>query len=116
MRIWQRGSTTPDINTLVFERGVITSPAGTAVTVRKWDTASPTSTVTPRSLPTADVDKSTADMRIRFQWNILQEVIWLPTPDQKILCGPGVDFGIHVQNSTAYTDTGVTVTWREYGV
>lgn len=114
VRVWQRGSTTLVMDTITMRRGVIGTPGGGTLTERLWDVSDTSPAFTAYSLPTDDV--GTIDWEYSIGWNLLQEAVWLPTPELQLHLKLDDDFGIYTQASTAHTGVGVTVTWIEYGI
>jgi len=112
VRVWQRGTTTLTMETLLLRRGVIVTPAGTAVTEREYNTIGPAPTVVARSLPTTDV--ATTDWEYQLGWNLLQESHFLPIPKLQVPVGANVDFGVAQLTGTAHTGVGVTMVWEEF--
>ena len=111
-RIWQSGTTALTMNSLAFRRGVIVTAAGTAVTEKKYTTDGPAAVCVARSLPTTDV--ATDDWDYGMGWNLLQEVVWLPTPEVYLPCNGAQDFGISQVEGIAHTKVGVQLVWEEY--
>lgn len=57
----------------------------------------------------------TLDMVKNIGWNILQEMIWVPTPRYPFILMPSDELGISLLNTDSLT-IGCSITWEEYGV
>lgn len=64
------------------------------------------------SLPTTDVD--TADLDFFFGWNLLQEWVYLPTPETRIHLANSDHLGVAL-NADATATIGWLIIWEEYG-
>lgn len=109
--VFQRGTTTLTMDVLIFKRGVAAA-GGTAETVRKYTTTSPTATCVLNRIPTTDV--GTLDWEYKRGFNLLQEEYLLPIPKLQLPCKANDDFGIIQATTTAHTGVGVTIVWEEY--
>lgn len=111
IRVFQRGTTTLTMDSLLVHRGV-GAAGGTGLTEYEASTAGPAATVAAASLPTTDV--GTDDYQERMGWNLLQEAVWLPPPRYIIPCKANDDIGITRATTTAHTGVGVHAVWEEY--
>lgn len=118
VRVWQRGTTTLTMDTLRFLRTVGGSPAGgTGLSEREWDVSGAVAGRAALSLPTTDIETGgTLDWEYRVGWNLLQEMVWLPTPELQLHLASTAEFAIQTETGTAHTGVGYSVTWIEYGV
>jgi hypothetical protein len=114
VRVWQRGAVTLVMDSIIMRRGIIVTPAGTAVTEYLYDAAGTANQWIARSLPTADV--ASTDLEIGVGFNLLQQAQWLPTPELQIPLKANDDFGIFTSSSVAHTGVGIQVSWAEFGV
>lgn len=110
IRVWQTGTTTLTLDVLRFTRGSAGAGGGTP-TEYDMDTTD-TAVLNALSLPTTDV--GTATYQLHMGWNLLQEALWLPTPDQQLVLGDGEDLGIGRVGAVAHTGVGWSVTWEEF--
>lgn len=112
IRCWQTSDTTLAMNGIQISRGA-SGAAGSDVTNHEWDIAGPGAVADAFSLATTDVD--TLDLDIRCGWNILQEFVWLPTPEFQIHLAASDHLGVHLVNTDSLT-MGWTIVWRETGI
>lgn len=113
VRVWQIGTTTLTLDEISLHRGAGAAIAGTTVTEYEYDSLD-TAVMVARSLPTVDV--ATLDLKYTLGWNLLQELLWLPTPTLQIPLKELDDFGVFREGSVAHTGVGCSVTWLEHGV
>lgn len=113
IRVWQDALTTLTMDGLRFSRGAGGS-GGAALTEYDMDPGD-TAVLAATSLPTVDV--GTIDYQLHMGWNLLQEALWLPTPDQQLWLNDGDDLGIGriVTSAVAHASVSVSVTWEEFG-
>lgn len=111
VRVWQRGTTTLTVDTLIFRRGT-GAAGGTGLTEYKYGTAGSVNTVTGVSLPTTDI--VTVDWEYKMGWNLLQEAVFLPTPELWLPGQAADDFAITRSTTTAHTGVGVQASWAEF--
>lgn len=112
IRVWQESDTTLAMNTVRIQRGVGGS-AGTGTSEDEMDIVSPASAATAFTLPTTDV--GTLDLTIQCGWNILQEFVWLPTPDIQIHLAASDELGLSLRVADTLT-IGASIWWEEIGV
>lgn len=109
--VFQRGTPNLTMETIRVHRGVGGS-GGTALTEYEFATTGPTPTVAAFSLPTGDVASNNL---IHFHgWNMLQELLILPTPELQAPFGGNDHLGINQQSGTAHTNVGVRAMWAEF--
>ncbi len=113
IRVWQDGTTSLIMDGLRFSRGSGGSGGG-SVTEHDRD-GGETAAIVVTSLPTTDV--ISIDYELHMGWNLLQEALWLPTPDQQLWLNDGDDLGIGriLTSATAHVSVSVSVTWEEFG-
>jgi len=111
VRVWQTSDTALAMNAVRLHRGV-SGAAGTGLTEREWDNQSGTLGVTGFSMPTTDV--GTLSLDIHSGWNILQEWIWLPTPEMPLILMNNEMLGVSLLIADTLT-IGVSITWQTYG-
>jgi hypothetical protein len=111
LRVFQTADTAIALNGIVIERGV-GGAGGTAATVSKWVAggAAAVGTVN-HAAPSSEV--GTLDFTYRVGWNILQEAIWLPTPEMQLWLRPSDDLGVRLTGTDILT-IGYSLTWNEY--
>lgn len=85
--------------------------AGTGLDEWENDVSGVAAGATAFSLPTTDV--GTADWDAFFGWNILQEFVWLPTPEMRLKLKASDHLGIAIISDTLTVN--VTVFWEESG-
>lgn len=112
VQIYQRGSTTLDMESMRLHRGAGAAVVGGALTEYEHTADGPAATVTALSLPTVDV--ASDDWSRNFGFNNLQGAHLLPTPEMMLPCKIGDDFGIGNLSAVAHTGVGVSVTWAEF--
>lgn len=89
---------------------------GTALTEYEWNVDGPAATATAASRATSfgtEVDSGGVDLDYGAVWNILQEFVWLPTPDLELIIPPSFDLGIGISVPNASTSINVNVVWQE---
>lgn len=111
-------TTLTDLEQLVvtLERGT-GGTGGLALTEREWQTAYQAPTAAALSESTAftqDVDATALDLDYQMTWNILQELVWLPTPEFPLILPPNVNLGIALQAPSATISLNVGIVWREF--
>lgn len=111
VRVFQRGSTTIAMDSLLLHRGV-GGAGGTGLTEFEVTSAGPAPTVVAASLPTTDV--GTDDWQYRQGFNLLQEQVNLPIPELWVPFGANDDLGITRATTLAHTGVGVQVSWAEF--
>jgi hypothetical protein len=109
IRVYQTSDTTLAMNGIEFNRGT-GGAAGNALTENKWNIGNPTVLGTAFSLATTDV--GSIDLTMSLGWNILQEFLWLPTPQFRIELAAADHFGISLVNTDTLT-IGGNVVWEE---
>jgi hypothetical protein len=112
IRVSQTSDTTLAMNAISIQRGTAGS-GGAARSEYEYDTAGPTALVTAFSLATVDV--GSVDLAVVAGWNILQEFVWLPTPEMQLHLAASDHLGISLLNADTLT-VNAQVTWREIGV
>lgn len=111
VRVWQTSDTTLAMNAIRMRRGA-NGAAGTELTERELDVAGAAPVATAFSLPTTDVNSD--DLDIHCGWNILQEFVWLPTPEFQIHLAASDHFGVSLLIADTLT-IGANIIWRETG-
>ncbi len=111
IRVWQTSDTTLAMNGIQISRGD-SGAAGSDVTNHEWDIGGPAAVADAFSLATTDV--TTLDLDIRCGWNILQEFVWLPTPEFQIHLAESDHLGVHLVGTDSLT-MGWTIIWEEFG-
>jgi len=109
VRVWQESDTTLAMNTVRLHRGT-GGAAGSAMTERELNQGGPAAVVTGFSLPTTDVGTLTGDMQ--SGWNILQEFLYLPIPEDRIILAASDHFGVSLRVADTLT-IGCSVIWEE---
>lgn len=111
IRVFQTSDTALAMNALHIERGT----GGAGGTARTEDEHSPDGPAAIASAsdgsPTTEV--TGVDMNIRVGWNILQEAVWLPTPELQLWLKQNDDLAISLATADTLT-IGYTITWNEY--
>ena len=110
IRVFQHVETDIQLNGIRLARGV-GGAAGTGLTEYDYDVNNPAPVATAFSLPTTDV--GTLDLEIRCGWNILQEFVWLPTPEIQIILHASDHLGIAPIVADAIAGVGCSITWQE---
>jgi hypothetical protein len=111
VRIWQTSDNTLAGNAIHMERGT-GGAGGTSQAIDEWIIDAPTAVLTAnRDAPTTEV--TGVDMNIRIGWNILQELVWLPTPEMQLWLKQSDDLAFSLVTADSLT-IGYTVTWNEY--
>jgi len=111
IRVWQTGSTTLAMNGVQFVRGTSGGTGGTALDEYKMDITSVAASATAFRLPTADV--ATTDLTVKVGWNILQEMVWLATPELEITLGATQILGVRLLVGASLTGAGLNIIWEE---
>ncbi len=111
IRVWQTGGTTLVMDVVRISRGSA-GAAGSALTEHDMDIGD-TAVLVATSLPTTDV--GSIDYQLHVGWNLLQELVWLPTPRQQLVLNDGDDLGIGRVGAVGHTGVGFSVTWEEFG-
>lgn len=112
VRVFQTGVTALAMDVVRLNRGTLGAGGG-ALTEQRMDPADTTNVLVATSLPTTDV---TSDYQVLVGWNLLQEVVWLPTPEQQLILNDGDDLGIGRIGAVAHTGVGFSITWEEFGI
>jgi len=112
IRVWQTSDTALAMNAVRFNRGA-GGAAGAALTERLMDVAVADAVATGHSLPTTDV--SSLDLDVHVGWNILQEMVWLATPELEIHLAANDHLGISLLTADTLT-IGASIFWQEIGV
>ncbi len=112
IRVWQESDTALAMNTIRIQRGT-GGAAGTGLTERENDIAGAAPLATAFSLPTTDV--GTLDLDVHCGWNILQEFVWLPTPEFQIHLAASDHIGVSLRVADTLT-IGASIWWTEMGV
>ena len=113
IRIHQRDSTTLAMETIKFTRGTAGGTGGTNETTYKYDIDDPAGGGVLARLPTVNV--SGIDLQILLGWNLLQELIWLPTPRIQLHMNNNSRIGFGKLGTTDITGLSVQITWEEFG-
>ena len=102
------------MNAIRMRRGTTGTVGGGVVTEEKWDEGGlAVSAVEAVSLPTGDV--ATITLGYTRGWNILQEFVFLPTPEfPMILRGSAEKLGVSLLNNDTLT-LGWGILWQEFG-
>lgn len=66
------------------------------------------------TFPTTNLDAS-PDLERKLGWNLLQEVVWLPTPSYPLILLQNQNLSLSLESSDSLT-IGVNVSWQEYGL
>jgi hypothetical protein len=111
IRVSQTSDTTIAMNTIRLHRGT-GGAAGTGLTEREWDIAGAAPAATGFSLPTTDV--GTLDLDVHCGWNILQEFVWLPTPEFPLVLAASDHLGVSLLAADTLT-MNASILWAEYG-
>ena len=111
IRVWQTSDTALAMNAIRIQRGVGGS-GGNAVTERSWDAGGKSVAATCFDTCTGDV--GTLDLDIHCGWNILQEFVWLPTPEFYLILQPSDHVGLSLLISDSLT-MGASMLWQEFG-
>lgn len=111
VRVFQRGSVSLVMDTILLHRGTGSAGGGTP-TEFELGTAGPAAITSAASLPTADATTDTWQKRLGF--NLLQEAHFLPIPALWVPFAANVDLGITRMTTTAHTGVGVHVAWAEF--
>lgn len=108
VRLFQVGSTTLAMTGVKFIRGTGAGAGASEFTDYKMNItdSAPSATV---NVPTGNV--SSLDFNHHMGWNILQEFVWLATPELEIVVGATQDFAVQVFH--AQTLGGFTIFWEE---
>lgn len=113
IRVWQESDLTiTAMHTLRIQRGA-GGAVGSALTEREYDIAGAGPVATAFSLPTTDV--GTLDFDLHAGWNILQEFVWLPTPELQLPLAASDHLGVSLRVNDTLT-IGASITWVEFGV
>ena len=114
IRIQQRDSPTLAMETIRITRGTAGGTGGTNETTYNYDILNPTAGGVLARLPTVDVSGS--DLQLLVGWNLLQEFVWLPTPQMRLHMAISDRIGIGKLGTTSITGFSVQCTWEEFGV
>ncbi len=112
LTIFQVGTTTLTMEEVIIERGD-TASGGTSQSVYSYN-ISDVATTGVYSNATAITEATTITWQARRGWNMLQEFVWLPTPEIQLPVEVGDDVQVILGSSTAHTGIGVNVVWEEY--
>lgn len=113
VRVWQTSDVSLAVNAIHFERGT-GGAGGTDRANDEYVTDFPTALFDAfDTAPSTEV--TTVDLNIRVGWNILQEMVWLPTPEIQIWLKEEDDLALSLVTTDTLT-MGYTVSWREYQV
>lgn len=114
IRVWQTSDTALAMNAVRFNRGAGGAAGASAPpTAREMDIAGASAVATAHSLPTTDV--SSLDLDVHVGWNILQEMVWLATPELEIHLAASDHLGISLLTADTLT-IGASIFWQEIGV
>ena len=114
IRVWQTGTTTLTMEEIIIERGIGAAIGnGTGVTEYENDVDDNVQN-TMYVWGTTSVEPTPITFEIRGGWNMLQEWVWLPTPDIQLFCQGTDDIGISFESTTAHTNVGCQITWQEF--
>ena len=115
IRIGQTSITSLELLVIAFNRGA-GGVGGSALTERKFLTTMPTATATAHSDNTDfTTDVGTLDFDFGDVWNVLQNYVWLPTPEIKIILEASDHFAIALDTGpSANMSVTVNVIWREF--
>lgn len=111
MKVWQRGSTTLVMDSLLLHRGTA-GAGGSALTEYEHTPSGASATCVAASLPTTDVSTDTWQHRQGF--NLLQEAVNLEIPELWVPFAANVDLGVTRATTTAHTGVGVHISWAEF--
>ena len=112
-RVFQRALTAITMEVLTLTRDTGGSGGSGIVEYDYGGVDQPTPTTVCLTLPTTDV-AGPLDLEQHLGWNMLQEAVWLPTPQMYIPCRANDDIGISQITGTANVDVGVSVIWQEF--
>lgn len=113
IRVFQTSDTSLAMNAIHFERGTA-GAGGTTPTPDEWSPDGPAAIyVAAHTGPSGEV--GTVDWNYRQGWNILQEFVWLPTPEIQIYLKQDDDLALSLVTADSLT-MGYTITWIEFDV
>ena len=114
IRLWQTSDTTLAMNSVRIRRGS-SGATGTDLSADedKYVVAGASQAASAFSLPGSNVGSPSFDLHCG--WNILQEFVWLPTPEIRLALH-GVDMLSVSLLNTATLTMGCSVTWEEFEV
>ena len=105
IRVFQTNVTDLEMLAIVIARG-------SALTDYPNDTNSPASARTGHSNPGTNM--GSIDWNYFTGWNLLQDMIWLPTPQLQLILKPADELSLSLANSPAASTTiGFTISWDE---
>ncbi len=117
IRVFQESDTALAMNALTITRGA-GGTSGTALTEHEFDIADAAAGATAFSDDSAStaigVSVGTADWQVFFGWNILQEFVWLPTPETQLWLANSDHLGVALRVSDTLT-CGFSIVWEEFG-
>lgn len=112
VRVFQTSDLALNPNGINFRRGV-GGAGGATHTEWKYDVSSPDAGIAALDLATTDV--GTVDLHLVFGWNLLQEFVWLATPQQRIWLAASDHFGVALSDDDTLT-MGWFIHWEEWGI
>lgn len=103
--------TISQMHVINLRRGV-SGATGDALNEWENDVSDTDAGVTAVSEPGTNVD--TSDWDGLFGWNILQEFVWLPTPEMRLWLAASDHFAVALLNADTLT-MNATIFWEEFG-
>lgn len=112
IRFGQTSLTDLELLTYAFNRGT-NGAGGTPLTERPFLSDMPAAAC--EAATGAVTDVVVANLEYGGVWNVLQEFVWLPSPEIQIILEPGDDLGIAIETTPSGSmSTSCNVVWREY--
>lgn len=116
IRVWQSNIIVLEQAPIMLERGTTGGSGGTDVGADKMDTNSPNAGATVSDSATAITDVATIDWSKPLGWNMVQEAVWLPTPETHLILKPSDGLGISLlATPDGSTTIGWSIDWTEEG-
>ena len=111
-RAWQISDTALAMAAIRLDRGT-GGAGGNAMTEYEWDSGGPASSVTTFNLATTDANSAGQTLAYAGGWNILQEFVFLPTPEFQLYLSPGTNLGASLEAADTL-EIGFSCVWQEY--